>query len=101
MIAGGAGIVLVLLAFVFSYPRASAHETYQNDPYNIPFMVTTRVYEMRAKPGSYKEVTDQLFKLRSTNFIDEEKIISNFAKVFPGFDFALLKSCLLYTSDAA
>ena len=92
IIAGGAGIVLV---FALSHAQASGHESYQNDPYNVPFMVTTRVYEMRAKPGSYKDVTDQLFKLRSTNFVDEEKIISNFAKVFPGFDFALLKSSRL------
>lgn len=95
MIASGAGIVLVLLAFALSHPQASAHENYQTDRYNIPFTVTTRVYEMRAKPGSYKEVSDQLFKLRSTNFLDEEKIVSNFAKVFPGFDFALLKSSRL------
>src|SRR4030095_12210665 len=95
MIAGGAGIVLALLFFALSHPQSNAHASYQNDRYNIPFMVTTRVYEMRAKPGSYKDITDQLFKLRSTSFVDEEKIISNFAKVFPGFDFALLKSSRL------
>jgi len=50
---------------------------------------------MRAKQGSYKDVTDQLFKLRTSSFTDEERIIANFAKVFPGFDFALLNSARL------
>jgi hypothetical protein len=50
---------------------------------------------MRAKQGSYKDVTDQLFKLRTSSFTDEERIIANFAKVFPGFEFALLNSARL------
>ena len=84
--------VCCLLGALLAAPSFPARGAAQNAAAQLPFEATTRVYQMRARKGTYSEVSDQLFKLRSTNFTDEDKIIANFAKVYPGFEFALLKS---------
>ena len=91
------GILAIFLALIpaLAGGESQAQRKTEPDVFGRPFDVTTRIYEMKAKQGSYKDVTDQLFKLRTSSFTDEERIISNFAKVFPGFDFALLNSARL------
>jgi len=57
-----------------------------------PFFVTTRIYQLRAAPNAYSELNDQVFKLHTAGLTDEEKWITGFSKVLPGFEFALLNS---------
>jgi TonB family protein len=57
-----------------------------------PFQVTSRVYQARAKHGSYGEVNSQVFRLRTENLVDEEKWTNAFKKVYPEFDIALLQN---------
>ena len=59
---------------------------------NNPFQVTSRIYQARAKHGSYGEVNSQVFRLQTENLVDEEKWTNAFKKVYPEFDFALLQS---------
>jgi TonB family protein len=89
-------IVCCLLVSLVAAPPFPARVAAQDTAaLRQPFDVMTRVYQMRARRGNYGDVTDQLFKLRTTNFTDEDKIIANFTKVYPGFEFALLKSATL------
>lgn len=57
-----------------------------------PIFVTTRVFQLRAKSGSYQELTDQVFKMRTASFSDESKWATAFKKTYPGFDVALLRT---------
>lgn len=57
-------------------------------------LVDTRMYQARASMGGYSPLTSQTYKLSTANLTDEEKWVSGFAKVYPGFEFALLQSSL-------
>ncbi len=57
-----------------------------------PIFVTTRIFQLSAKKGSYQSVTDQVFRLKSAGLMDEEKWINAFKKVYPEFTAALLQT---------
>ena len=60
-----------------------------------PIYVTSRVFQIAAPRGSYKEVTDQVFRMKTASLADEDKWLSAFKKTYPEFDAALLQT---YTS---
>lgn len=57
-----------------------------------PIYVTTRIFQLSAKKGSYQEVSDQVFRLKSAGLADEEKWLSAFSKTYPGLTPALLQT---------
>lgn len=83
-------IALIMSGLTFpSMLRVSAQP--QEDEAKKPFRVTARVFQARARRSNYSEPTDQLFKVRTASLADEEKWFSNFKKIYPGFEFALLQ----------
>lgn len=70
-------------------PPAVAKDDISEKP---PFLVTARVYQARFRASGIKDVTGQVFRLRTANLVDEEKWLTAFQKVYPGFDLALLQS---------
>lgn len=57
-----------------------------------PIFVTARFFQLKAPAGSSSELTDQVFKMRTTSLIEDEKWIEAFRKTYPGFDAALLST---------
>jgi hypothetical protein len=57
-----------------------------------PIYVSSRVFQLSAKKGSYKDLTDQVFRLRSAGLVDEEKWLNALKKVYPEFTPALLQT---------
>lgn len=57
-----------------------------------PIYVTTRIFQLSAKKGSYQEVSDQVFRLKTAGLPDEDKWLSAFLKTYPGLTPALLQT---------
>jgi TonB family protein len=57
-----------------------------------PIYVTARVFQMKAKRGSYQDLSDQVFKMKTASLSDHEKWLNAFKKTYPGFDIALLRT---------
>jgi TonB family protein len=55
-----------------------------------PIYVTARVFQMKAKRGSYQDLSDQVFRIKTASLSDHEKWLNAFKKTYPGFDIALL-----------
>ena len=60
-----------------------------------PVYVTTRIFQLSAKKGSYPEVSDQVFRLKSAGLIDEDKWLTAFKKTYPELTPALLQTSSL------
>jgi TonB family protein len=57
-----------------------------------PIHVTTRIFQLRTKSNSQKELTDQTFKMRTAGLSEYDKWMNAFKKAYPGYDAALLKA---------
>ncbi len=57
-----------------------------------PIYVTARVFQMKAKRGSYQDLSDQVFRMKTASLSDHEKWLNAFKKTYPGFDIALLRT---------
>lgn len=57
-----------------------------------PIFVTARFFQLKAPAGSSRELTDQVFRMRTTSLVEDEKWIESFRKTYPGFDVALLST---------
>jgi TonB family protein len=57
-----------------------------------PIYVTARVFQMKARRGSYQEVSDQVFKMKTASLTEYEMWLNAFKKTYPGFDIALLRT---------
>lgn len=57
-----------------------------------PIYVTTRIFQLSAKKGSYQEVSDQVFRLKTSGLPDENKWLAAFQKTYPGLTPALLQT---------
>lgn len=83
-----ASAVLLPLA-VFGQDQAAPNSL--PDPL-APIYITTRVFQISAKKGSYPDVSDQVFRLKSAGLVDEEKWLTAFGKTYPGLTPALLQT---------
>jgi TonB family protein len=87
-----------LLIWVVTAPLAFAQENRDKANQDFsdlavrPIYVTTRVFQMKAKRGSYQDLSDQVFKLKTASLADHEKWVNAFKKTYPGFDIALLRT---------
>jgi TonB family protein len=57
-----------------------------------PIYVTARVFQMKAKRGSYQDLSDQVFRMKTASLADHEKWLNAFKKTYPGFDTELLRT---------
>lgn len=57
-----------------------------------PIFVTARFFQMRAPIGSSKNLTDQIFRMRTGSLETDEKWGAAFEKTYPGFEIALLST---------
>jgi len=89
-------ITSVLVAFLFAALSAStaiAQQTSVSDDFSIrPIYVTTRVFQMKAKSGSYSELTDQVFRMSTATLVEYSQWGNAFKKSYPGFDIDLLRT---------
>jgi TonB family protein len=67
----------------------------KNTPQDLglkPIFVTTRIFQLRVKDGGNQDLTDQIFKMRSSSLSEYEKWVSAIKKAYPGSEVALLKT---------
>ncbi len=87
---------VILLTFIITVFWGSAVFAQENKiPQEVglrPIFVTTRIFQLRVKSGGNQELTDQVFKMRTSSLSEYEKWISAFKKAYPGYDIALLKT---------
>src|SRR5215831_8669178 len=57
-----------------------------------PIYVTTRVFQIKAKQGSYDDLSGQVFKMKTARLTEYENWLTAFKKTYPGFDAALLRT---------
>jgi len=57
-----------------------------------PIYVTTRVFQIKAKQGSYEDLSGQVFKMKTARLTEYENWLNAFKKTYPGFDAALLRT---------
>ena len=57
-----------------------------------PIYVTARVFQIKAKQGSYDDLTGQIFKMKTARLTEYENWLNAFKKTYPGFEAALLRT---------
>lgn len=57
-----------------------------------PIYVTTRIFQITAPRGSYQDVSDQVFRMKTSSLADEDKWMSVLKKTYPEFSAALLQT---------
>lgn len=88
-------LVLLLAGFFVGVaaPAALAQDPDSLNDLSIrPIFVTTRIFQMKAKRGSYGELNEQVFRQRTTSLTDDEKWQNNFRKLYPGVEVSLLRT---------
>jgi TonB family protein len=86
-----ASLVFILSLWPLRAPTAQAPaET--RDPKLRPIYLTTRIFQFRAPHGNAEELTDQIFKMRTSSLSDDEKWIRAFQRTYPGGEIGLLRT---------
>src|SRR5262245_646587 len=57
-----------------------------------PIYVTARVFQIKAKQGSYEDLNNQVFKMKTARLTEYENWLNAFKKTYPGFEAALLRT---------
>src|SRR5262249_25701506 len=57
-----------------------------------PIYVTTRVFQIKAKRGGYEDLSNQVFKMKTSKLTEYEDWVNAFKKTYPGFEAALLRT---------
>lgn len=57
-----------------------------------PIFVTVRIFQLKAKRGSYTELNEQVFQMRTANLNAHEEWLKQLQKTYPSFDIALLRT---------
>lgn len=86
----GVVLLLVLLSLPLTAWAQATPEPDQLPNQLSPIYVTTRIFQLVGKPGSAKNLSDQVFRLKTANLADEEKWLAAFRKVYPEVEPALL-----------
>jgi len=89
-------LALIICAAFAPAPAANAQTKQDgqvsNDLQARPIFVTARVFQIKAKRGSYDEVNSQVFKMKTAKLTEHENWTTAFKKTYPGFDAALLRT---------
>lgn len=89
---------LIACAALAPAPAALAQDKQDKDSQNLselqirPIFVTTRVFQIKAKRGSYEDLSNQVFKMKTAKLTEHENWMTAFKKTYPGFDAALLRT---------
>jgi TonB family protein len=83
------GAVLLLCSLGAAAPPAALRA---QDINQTPVYLTARIFQARARKGSAKDLTDQIFRLPTATLSDDEKWLAAFEKVYPGLQCALLQT---------
>lgn len=82
-----------LLCLVLLVTPARAQNPPEESEFNLqPIFVTTRIFQLKAKRGSYGELNEQVFQLRTASLGEYEQWLKQLQKTYPGFDIALLRT---------
>lgn len=57
-----------------------------------PIHVTTRMFQMTAERGSYKDVNDQVFRMSTGSLSNYDQWMNTFKKLYPEFEIDLLRA---------
>ena len=88
-------IAIVLCAAFTSASSTLAQTQQQPDSAELqikPIYVTTRIFQLIAKRGSYEDLNNQVFKMKTGKLTEYDNWMNAFKKTYPGFDAALLKT---------
>lgn len=77
--------LLALPAFAQTTPETAEISTQ-------PIFVTVRIFQLKAKRGSYTELNEQVFQMRTANLNAHEAWLKQLQKTYPSFDIALLRT---------
>jgi TonB family protein len=88
-------VLLACAAAAVITPLALAQDKESQDTSDVslrPIYVTTRVFQVKAKRGSYEDLSPQVFKMKTGSLGEYQQWMNAFKKTYPGFDGALLKT---------
>jgi hypothetical protein len=84
--------ILIFLSFLLT-PAVFAQDNQSADDIRLkPIYVTTRIFQMKAKRGSYEGLSNQVFKMKTSRLAEHDKWIKAFGKTYPGFEVSLLRT---------
>ncbi len=75
-----------------SFAQTSQDDQDLRDLQLRPIYVTARVFQIKAKRGSYEDLSDQVFKMKTSRLTEHEQWINAFKKTYPGLEAALLRT---------
>jgi TonB family protein len=86
---------LALAISLATTPSVLGQDKKESDKAEIPLTpiyASTRIFQVSAPKGSFKDITDQIFRLKTAGLVDEEKWLNALKKVYPEFTPALLQT---------
>ncbi|MGE0101396.1 MAG: energy transducer TonB [Blastocatellales bacterium] len=57
-----------------------------------PIFVTARFFQLTAPAGKANDLTDQVFRMKTSSLVEDEQWMTAFEKTYPGFNAALLST---------
>lgn len=87
-------LIFCVLTALFPQARfALAQENQSTDDIHLkPIYVTARIFQIKAKRGSYDDLSNQIFRMKTSSLAEHEKWIKAFAKTYPGMEVSLLRT---------
>lgn len=84
---------LALLCVILFATPAFAQSTPETTEISIrPIFVTARIFQLKARRGSYGELNEQVFQLSTASLSQYDQWLTQLQKTYPGFDIALLRT---------
>src|SRR5262245_13322944 len=88
-----AGIGCALIFCVLLASRVYPQEYHSTDCIPLkPIYVTARIFQAKAKRGSYDDLSNQVFKMKTASLAEHDKWIKAFGKTYPGLEVSLLRT---------
>lgn len=81
-------LLVALLLTLSSFTLAQTPD----EPKLEPIFVTARVFQLKAKRGSYGDLNTQVFRMKTESLRTNEQWLNAFKKTYAGFDVALLRT---------
>jgi TonB family protein len=85
-------IIIALFLFIMTSLVSAQAAKVSQDLSQRPIFVTTRVFQLSAKSGASRQLSDQVFKMRTSSLSEYDKWTNAFKKAYPGFEASLLKT---------
>ncbi|MDX2030965.1 MAG: energy transducer TonB [Blastocatellia bacterium] len=82
----------MLLAALLCVPGLAQDSQNSDDIGVKPIYVTARIFQLKARRGSYPEVNGQVFRMKTTSLASDEKWLNAFTKTYPGLETSLLRT---------